>query len=865
MESKVKAVMGMASGLFTRELCMTLARTVLAFTALLAAFFGRWELIPLNAAVIFSSLSRRGWAVWVQVLGVAVAAFILFASASSAPAYSPVGSVLSAAVRGDVVYVGSLAVSGLSLAGAVALLWFMAGTEITVNAVVLLAVYGFLISIFRPELMFSLTITTGGDTASHYFPAKFLAEELLPKGRLIGWLPGWYGGMPLFQFYFPLPFLAMALLSYVIPLQIAFKLVTVLGIFLLPLCAFQCMRLMGFRYPAPAYAAAFTLPFLFMESHSMWGGNIPSTMAGEFSYGIGLSLTILFFGTLYRGIGEGRHILHNAVLLASIALCHVYTVLWAVASSTFLLFVSRDPMEHPPWTRAGLRVYVRDFSLRLSYLAKSYPLSFMLTGFWIVPLLLRLKQTTSYDLPWNITEEILPPILWPYLVLALYGIYRSIRSLDHRTGLYMYSIGVSLVFFFLAHELGVIDIRFLPFAYLSLMILAAYGLSEASAGVRSAWALPIIVLLLTVFWVDANKQVVVVEKDVIKIFPKELSKALTDWKYGGYSAYWAKWNYEGFEAKPEWKSYKQVNDFLKGGPGDPRAQFEHNEQYNSAGTVRAFESIPLFSGRSILEGLYMQSIHTSPFSFYIQSEISDQQSCPFWAIWPCTQFNLQNGTRHLKMFNVRHIVARSEKLKAAIRNESEWSLAFSADPYEVWELTSNPDHYVTVPVNEPVLFETSDWKNISYQWFRGMERLDTPVAFASASDSRDASLFRNIIRTPSVQSLDALPSRPVGRTCSINESVMAESIEFTTDCVGAPHIISVSYYPSWAVDGADRIYLVSPSFMLVYPTQEHVRIYYAKRVEDWFGLMLSASAAALIAYAFLSRDRRVKDFFLLRA
>ncbi len=853
----------MASRLLSHEFLTTLAQAVLAFTALFAAFFGRWELIPLNAAAIIASMSRRGWAVWVQALAAGVASFILFMSASSAPAASLLGSVLPADVGGDVVYVGCLAVSVLSLAAVMGLLWLMAGTEFTVNAVVLLVIYGFLVSIFRPELMFSMSITTGGDTASHYLPAKFLAEELLPKGRLIGWLPGWYGGMPLFQFYFPLPFLLMALLSYVIPLQIAFKLVSVLGIFLLPLCALQCMRLMGFRFPAPAYAAAFTLPFLFMESHSMWGGNIPSTMAGEFTYGIGLSLTILFFGALYRGLGEGRHVLHNAVLLAAIALCHVYTVLWAVASSTFLLLVGRARMERPPWTRAGFAAYAADFTVRLSYLAKSYPLAFMLAGFWVVPLIIRLKHTTSYDIPWNITEEVLPPILWPYLILALYGIYRSIRGLEHRMGFYVYSIGMALVFFFLAHDIGVVDIRFLPFVYLALMMLAAYGLSEASAGSRSAWTLPLIALLLTVFWVDSNKQVVVVEKDVIKIFPKELSKALADWKYGGYSAYWAKWNYEGFEAKPEWKPYKAANDFLRGGPGDPRAQFEHNDQYNSAGTVRAFESIPLFSGRSILEGLYMQSIHTSPFSFYIQSEISDQQSCPYWAVWPCAHFNLEDGARHLKMFNVRHIVARSEKLKAAVRNGSGWRLAFSADPYEVWELTSNPDHYVTVPVNEPVLFETSDWKNISYTWFRGMELLDTPVAFAPSSDPKDAALFRNIVKNPSVESLDSLPSMPVGRACRINESVTAESIEFTTDCVGAPHIVGVSYYPSWAVDGADRIYLVSPSFMLVYPTGEHVRLYYAKRLEDWFGIALTVSAAALIAYAFLSRDRRVRDFFLI--
>ena len=114
--------------------------------------------------------------------------------------------------------------------------------ETIVNFLVFLAIYGFLVSVFNPSVMLSETITAGGDTASHYYPAKFLRDELLPKGHVIGWLPGWYGGMPLFQFYFTLPFVLIALLSYIIPLQIAFKLVTVLGVFLLLIQERKCLH-----------------------------------------------------------------------------------------------------------------------------------------------------------------------------------------------------------------------------------------------------------------------------------------------------------------------------------------------------------------------------------------------------------------------------------------------------------------------------------------------------------------------------------------------------------------------------------------------------------------------------------------------
>jgi hypothetical protein len=257
----------------------------------------------------------------------------------------------------------------------------------------------------------------------------------------------------------------------------------------------------------------------------------------------------------------------------------------------------------------------------------------------------------------------------------------------------------------------------------------------------------------------------------------------------------------------------------------------------------------------------MQSISTSPFAFYVQAEVSEHQSCPFWAIYPCTSFDLESGTEHLRMFNTRYIVARSDKLKDALSQHPEWDLAYSRVPYEVWELTTNPNAYVTVPKYHPTLFVTSDWKNISYQWFRNISLLDKPLVFKAGTDEIDNRLFSNIVESPSMESLTLLDPEPVGRECNIQEIVDADEIEFSTDCIGQPHIISISFYPSWKVEGASRIYLVSPSFMLVYPERERVRISYEKEYIDWLGIALSAAATMLIGYTYLSRDQKFKDFF----
>ena len=94
-----------------------------------------------------------------------------------------------------------------------------------------LAIYATLFAFYKPNLLFSLTTTAGGDTGAYHYPMQYLIQELLPHFRLTGWAPGWYAGMPMFTFYFPFPFLLIAVLNWVLPYTLAFKLVTVLGVF----------------------------------------------------------------------------------------------------------------------------------------------------------------------------------------------------------------------------------------------------------------------------------------------------------------------------------------------------------------------------------------------------------------------------------------------------------------------------------------------------------------------------------------------------------------------------------------------------------------------------------------------------------
>ena len=100
----------------------------------------------------------------------------------------------------------------------------------------------------------------------------------------------WYAGMPVYRFYMVLPALVIVLLDVVLPYGVAFKLVAVLGLVTLPVCCWAFGRLARFRYPMPELFAFAGLAFALDESFSIYGGNLKSTMAGEFSFSIALSL-----------------------------------------------------------------------------------------------------------------------------------------------------------------------------------------------------------------------------------------------------------------------------------------------------------------------------------------------------------------------------------------------------------------------------------------------------------------------------------------------------------------------------------------------------------------------------------------------
>ena len=195
----------------------------------------------------------------------------------------------------------------------------------------ILLVMGITLFELHPSLVFSGTLISGGDTASHVALPAFLRTQ----GNLFNlmpWYPGWYAGMPAYTYYFVLPDFFATLGSYVIGFAVAMKLATIVGSMLMPGAAYLMGRLFRAPKPVPMALAMATLPFLFDASYTIDGGNLFSTMAGEYAFSLSLAFALVAIGLFARGMRTGRGYWAAAALLSLTLASHVLPWFFAIGA-----------------------------------------------------------------------------------------------------------------------------------------------------------------------------------------------------------------------------------------------------------------------------------------------------------------------------------------------------------------------------------------------------------------------------------------------------------------------------------------------------------------------------------------------------
>jgi tetratricopeptide (TPR) repeat protein len=628
----------------------------------------------------------------------------------------------------------------------------------------------------------------------------------------VTWIHGAYAGFPLFLNYFPLPFALMALISKAVSLMIAFKLVTLLAVIPLPAAVYLCLRRLGYRQNTPAIGAVLSLPFLLMTENSMWGGNIYSTLSGEFAFGISFILYVILTGKLYADISARKSPWGNSALEAFIAMSNGYPLLQSVMGTSYFILRGRN----------------------LRYVLQLHAAAVGLAAFWLLPALWRIPWNTPFAHSWHFERwaEIAPPLLWPSfagtLMVACSGmrnLFRPGRKLsaifkesDDCPELYLlWQFAIALLGFSLAPSLGLVDIRFLPFAQIMLVLLGAVG-----------WGRLLSCLPRPNLWLAAFCTGIV-------------ALALT--RAAAVDS-WIQWNYSGMESKPLWNSYRLVNEYLSGDENSPRVVFEHNEITNDAGSPRAFELLPHYSGRSTLEGLYMQSSPDSPFVFYIQSELTQTPSTPLSRYY-YSRPDPNRAAAHLHLFNVSQVIAASDNIANALDSSPDYELTITFPPYRIYRVRHCGDSYVEPLRFRPLRIPPHDWKKVQFEWFR-KSALRVPLVVASEDSPGD--FWKDLQnydgdpeRIPEVP-IRQIPEASAPRTrtpgapapeapinCQEDQGIRAQAIlgdgkiTIDTSKPGHPLWIKVSYHPDWRItEGAGELYLASPAFMLLVPQTSRV-------------------------------------------
>jgi hypothetical protein len=741
----------------------------------------------------------------------------------------------------------------------------------------------------HPSLLFSSSTTTGGDNGGHYALPAFLNSGLLPHGQLTGWDPSWYDGFPLYTYYFLLPDLLVALASHVISYGLAFKWGTVLGSVLLPVAAWAMGRLFGLRRAFPGAIAALTLAYLFDYTFTIYGGNLFSTLAGEYSYSLSIALALVFLGLMARGLRTGRYRGWTAVVLAACILAHIVPALFALVGAALLVLMEMLPPRLRPRDAWNAQPTDRVVAQRLArpqvlwWGASTVGLGLLLTGFWWVPFGLQQSYATSmgYTNVHTFVALLLPQADWWALIIAGLSAVAAF-VLRSRFGILMAVLaGVSALAVIYDPQGSLYNTRFLPLWFLAVYLLVGWGIATAVTSVVDlslwwrvrrvarpqylvpislsaadippdtappsprppAWSVaglagPLVALLVAVGVVVTPFVFSASSMESIGITPGP--NQVTNW---------SAWNFSGYEAKPAYPEYRaliQTMEKVGATHGCGQTMWEYEPSLNRFGTTMALMLLPYWSDGCIgsMEGLLFESSATTPYHFLNQAELSEQPSEPMVGLDYST-LNVPQGIQHLQLLGVRYFMASSPTVEAAasadpalrqVASTGPWTSAGSGSTttttWKIYQVLNSPQ--VTPLANDPAVqvgigASQSNWLVPSENWYNNPSRWDVELAQSGPTS------------WPRVPIGDTTPPRrPTATTKVTKVKETDNTVSFHVTRVGTPVLVKVSYFPNWHATGATGPYRVAPNLMVVVPTAHDVTLRYGATASDRAGEGLTA-------------------------
>ena len=753
----------------------------------------------------------------------------------------------------------------------------------------------FLLLALHPNLILRNNTPTGGDMGAHVWAPAYLRDYLLSNFKLSGWSMDWYSGLPIYRFYMVVPALMIVLLDVVLPYGIAIKIIAVIGILALPYTTWLFGRFAKFAYPLPELFAIAATIFLFDESFTIYGGNIASTMAGEFSFSISLSLAMLGFALLAKGLDTGKYRVLAAIIISLSALSHGIVLLFVFGGAALMLVV---------WNKRE----------SLQFGAKVIALAVLLSSFWVLPFVTNHAYMTDMkyeprpsgaaDSFWKMFFPLHILLDVSITALAVIGAIALVRS-RHKAGTWITLLTLSLAagVFIARNSLPVIGLlwnpRILPFFYLLRYFLFVVGLYELATFAlrmksmsRIARAEPGTAVVLDIAKPRDNFTFNLALLSGFALFVlaaigfrfQELPFGSTQVNSAGQYEYvwgplrtkstndgfvdgWARWNFTGYEGKNAYGEYygivqtmKQLGEDSTQGCG--RALWENSGELNKYGTTMSLMLLPFWTDGCIssMEGLFFEAAGSTPYHFITAAAMSKQSSNPVREL-RYDNNDATLGVRYMQELGVKYFMGFTpEAIAQASQQEGLIEVARSG-PWVVYRV-ANSD-VVTPLATQPVVANISSsnprerWLEVGTSWFQHPETWTTPIADDGPSEwqridvvvdesKREGEPNSNNRRVDVVNPATALTPVPLEPVVISNVNIGEESVRFSVDKIGVPVLVRVSYFPNWKVDGATGPYRVAPNMMVVIPTSTNVNMHYGWNMIDYVAYLLSFAGIAWI-------------------
>ena len=678
--------------------------------------------------------------------------------------------------------------------------------------------YLMILLLLRIDLVFINNTPTGGDMGAHVVPIKYFIDNFATNLQINGWSNDWFAGYPLYYFYFPFPAIITYFFHFLFPFGIAFKIMVVGSIVLNIYSIEKLLRKENHLFSHVGIVCG--LAFVLTESFTIYGGNLASTLAGQFSFTYSLAFGNLAIYYLIKSNYKYRFIM-SSILLAFCVLSHLIPFMIYLPIYVFYWLVKKEKF--------------------LAKLISIFLFSALVTR-WIIPLIYNLEFTTNMSYtPYTQLKDLIKPDVMPIFIIFILFIalnfdYKKLIKNKVFSLFEIYLLLVSTILYFYVPEGALWNGRLVPFFNLGIIILA-FKILDLIFNEIVKFQQGTLLIKLSIFvsissclyifyekWSQYSSyrlftfgiilfsviQILVLLNSIFRLVNLGLFVFIIS--SVSFLPHWVNWNFTGYEGKDNWQEIESLYSSLKKLPTG-RIMWEPNSDLNKYGTPMVLMTIPYFTQHTSMEGLYFDSSITTPFHFIAVSGLAEGPSNPVGGLSYINN-EFEKGVQYLNDLGIDYFITYTESITDKAHNNRDLDFLFASKPFSVFKIDSDKVELVNKKIE---IFE-----RVSF-----MERTTSSIFRNTEYRNFFDEAYKNFGYLNNYRVIEILPNIKVNSSTESNLEIKdliisSDQISFTTNKPNELHVIKVSYFPNWKIKDGAGPYRISPSFMSVVPYSNNV-------------------------------------------